>query len=724
MSYVSARLFFVFFVFCRPSADALAAAPAAASAKILARMAPCYAGMVKLKINGIPIELPYTPYPSQVVSISKLLHSFQNGSSALIESPTGTGKSLSIICSVLGYNAFVQRDIGSPDEQRKPVKIFICTRTHSQINQLIEQLRKTAYRPRISILGSKTQYCINPKLAKAEDKNTACSDLVKVGGCPYYNGRERLARKMADVVFDVEEMRTVGKKCVGCPYYASRVMAADADVIFAPYNYLVDSKIRESVDVSLSNAIVIIDEAHNIEDVCRTAGSIELTAKLVEIASNELLGAVRRSALMGDIKADFIRLFDFFKKLLERAEKQDGEAVQQQSYDSQMIIKKGREIVEELERMGVSRQSVEEMGGSLRNILGDDEAKELLKLNSIRLIEELLLVLKLLMGQPECYAFCFQRFRDRSKQYSYNFWLLDPGIVFRPLVASVRSISLLSGTLTPFSSFSSELKHSFAQQVVAPHILRSDQILVASVRRGHLNQELCGTYAVAETPAYMEQIGQIITDISARVGRGGGTLVFVPSYAFLGKLSGRVPGALIEPRTGGGVEFDKIMAAYRQRIAAGKPAVFICVYRGKAAEGINFQDEYARAVVAVGIPYPSIKDPQIALKKEYNDKIGGYTGRQWYETQAYRAVNQALGRVVRHEGDWGAIYLLDSRMSSQQSQLALSSWVTANLRKYDTYQQSVKDLEAFVEYNTSKNRNSKAVKCAGPALEEKENECF
>lgn len=34
-----------------------------------------------------------------------------------------------------------------------------------------------------------------------------------------------------------------------------------------------------------------------------------------------------------------------------------------------------------------------------------------------------------------------------------------------------------------------------------------------------------------------------------------------------------------------------------------------------------------------------------------------------YEIQAFRALNQALGRCIRHRNDWGAIILLDSRFS-------------------------------------------------------------
>ena len=54
----------------------------------------------------------------------------------------------------------------------------------------------------------------------------------------------------------------------------------------------------------------------------------------------------------------------------------------------------------------------------------------------------------------------------------------------------------------------------------------------------------------------------------------------------------------------------------------------------------------------VGIPYPSIKDLQVKLKREYNDRHraerGLLSGSEWYEIQAFRALNQALGRCLRH----------------------------------------------------------------------------
>lgn len=49
------------------------------------------------------------------------------------------------------------------------------------------------------------------------------------------------------------------------------------------------------------------------------------------------------------------------------------------------------------------------------------------------------------------------------------------------------------------------------------------------------------------------------------------------------------------------------------------------------------------------------------------------TGDQWYTQQALRAVNQGMGRVIRHRNDYGAIILCDDRFSVSSDSLSKHS---------------------------------------------------
>lgn len=54
----------------------------------------------------------------------------------------------------------------------------------------------------------------------------------------------------------------------------------------------------------------------------------------------------------------------------------------------------------------------------------------------------------------------------------------------------------------------------------------------------------------------------------------------------------------------------------------------------------------------------------------------GLTGEEWYSQQALRAVNQAVGRVIRHQHDYGAIIFCDERwLSSMNVSLILQACV-------------------------------------------------
>ena len=117
-------------------------------------------------------------------------------------------------------------------------------------------------------------------------------------------------------------------------------------------------------------------------------------------------------------------------------------------------------------------------------------------------------------------------------------------------------------------------------------------------------------------------------------------------------------------------------------------ALFLAVFRGKVSEGLDFADNNARAVICVGIPFPALKDPLVELKRQYNDvkKVTNpniLSGQKWYEIQAFRALNQALGRCIRHKNDWGAILMVDERYSRNQDYVnSLSKGVKGNVVHY------------------------------------------
>jgi len=96
-------------------------------------------------------------------------------------------------------------------------------------------------------------------------------------------------------------------------------------------------------------------------------------------------------------------------------------------------------------------------------------------------------------------------------------------------------------------------------------------------------------------------------------------------------------------------------------------SILVGVCRGKLSEGYDYPDDLARVVFIVGVPFPNIKDPKIIIKRHYYVK----DDNKWLVDQTMRAVNQSLGRVIRHVKDYGALYLIDQRYTQGFKQKAI-----------------------------------------------------
>jgi len=59
----------------------------------------------------------------------------------------------------------------------------------------------------------------------------------------------QLAKYGISSVWDIEDIVNLGKEKSSCPYYGSRVLFKSAEIVFCPYNYIIDPVIRGTVSL-------------------------------------------------------------------------------------------------------------------------------------------------------------------------------------------------------------------------------------------------------------------------------------------------------------------------------------------------------------------------------------------------------------------------------------------------------------------------------------------
>lgn len=124
--------------------------------------------------------------------------------------------------------------------------------------------------------------------------NAACQNLNNKRSCSYksnldgYQGAVEGVGDSPSPIYDIEELVKVGRRDNICPYYYSRDFSEYADIIFLPYNYLLDTSIRSTLNIRWDQSVVIFDEAHNIEKVASEAASFSLSSTEIATCIREL----------------------------------------------------------------------------------------------------------------------------------------------------------------------------------------------------------------------------------------------------------------------------------------------------------------------------------------------------------------------------------------------------------------------------------------------------
>lgn len=93
-----------------------------------------------------------------------------------------------------------------------------------------------------------------------------------------------------------------------------------ADLILMPYNYLVDSRIRDNYKINFENSVVIIDEAHNIERVAEDVASFDLSLVGFNSVLTELEMLVKALKKRDEKKEETVEYSDGPKCTVEHAE--------------------------------------------------------------------------------------------------------------------------------------------------------------------------------------------------------------------------------------------------------------------------------------------------------------------------------------------------------------------------------------------------------------------
>ena len=237
------------------------------------------------------------------------------------------------------------------------------------------------------------------------------------------------------------------------------------------------------------------------------------------------------------------------------------------------------------------------------------------------------------------------------------------------------------------------------------HIIPPDNLIVWPVANGPKSIKFDFTYKNRNLSTTIKALGVSMLELSSII--PDGMVVFFPSYAYMDQVilqwqraeppgSGTTWDALSrkklvfrEPKDTAGT--DDVLQDYSKAIDTDKGGILLSVVGGKLSEGINFSDRLGRCVVVVGLPFPNIHSAQWKAKLEYIEKRtmdhgrsredGKKAGQEYYENACMRAVNQSIGRAIRHRNDFASIVLLDRRYSYPRIAEKLPAWIKQGIVK-------------------------------------------
>ncbi|XP_021777707.2 ATP-dependent DNA helicase DDX11 isoform X5 [Papio anubis] len=617
-------------------------------------------------------------------------------------------------------------------EEEHVTKIYYCSRTHSQLAQFVHEVKKSPFGKdvRLVSLGSRQNLCVNEdvkSLGSVQLINDRCVDMQrsrhekkkgaeeekpkrrrqeKQAACPFYNHEQMglLRDEALAEVKDIEQLLALGKEARACPYYGSRLAIPAAQLVVLPYQMLLHAATRQAAGIRLQEQVVIIDEAHNLIDTITGMHSVEVSGCQLCQAHSQLLQYMERYGKR--LKAKNLMYLKQILYLLEKFVAVLGGNIKQNP-NTQSLSQTGTELktindflfqsqIDNINLFKVQRYCEKSMIS--RKLFGFTErygavlsSREQPKLAGFQQFLQSLQprtteapaapadesqasaprpasplmhiegFLAALTTANQDGRVILSR-QGSLSQSTLKFLLLNPAVHFAQVVKECRAVVIAGGTMQPVSDFRQQLLACAgveAERVVefsCGHVIPPDNILPLVICSGISNQPLEFTFQKRELPQMIFQEPKSTHQVEQVL------LAYSRCIQACGQERGRVTGALL-----------------------------LSVVGGKMSEGINFSDNLGRCVVMVGMPFPNIRSPELQEKMAYLDQTlprapgQAPPGKNLVENLCMKAVNQSIGRAIRHQKDFASIVLLDQRYARPPVLAKLPAWIRARVEVKATF---------------------------------------
>ena len=664
---------------------------------------------------------PYEePYDHQRDAMGRIHDALADERDVLFEGACGTGKTLASRVPALEY----------ADAENKTV--VISTNVHQQTRQFIEEARAITRNEQIRtvVFKGKGSMCHidvgyeecqalrdttrelaekQEELAELEARQAELLDAARDGDDQASEARSAVMDELETVEESVESLEAEGNICERyhanltedtdefyawltgdvrtpeevydyaeragfCGYELLKKGMDGVDLVICNYHHLLDPMIREQFFRWLGrdpeDVIAVFDEAHNIEEAARDHATRQLAEPTLDSALTELddVDDYRVDAAERVISAYLTGLTESYDAALSLGEKQ---SVGDDWHDLDIDNEAGRDeitlgFLEAYEGPGF-RQDLEaalNLGSTLdRRYQEQYKDGETTTRKECRVLQAAGFIDEWVDSTDETtYPVVSVRRDDAGLYGRAELFACLPRSVTEPLFESVHAAVLMSATLRPFDVLGDVLGVGSGDED-GPVTMAYGEQFPESRRRTYAVDTPALFASARDDPAVQETITETLEDVIQLT--PGNTLVFFPSYGEAERYYGRVETDGRPYLDRAGVSAQELKAEF----TSDDDGVLFTSLWGTLAEGVSYDDDQARSVVVVGVPYPHLDDRMAAVEQAYatafDDEDAGW--EYAVEVPTVRKTRQALGRVVRSPDDFGVRVLLDERYTQSKA---------------------------------------------------------